>query len=53
MTPGDLGSLQEAAQSLETDDYIGFKLGDNEDGDDEETPYPLTLRGTSAPPQDN
>lgn len=54
MTPGDLGSLQEAQQSLNTEDYIGFKLGgegdDDEDGDDDH--YPLTLRGNSAPPQD-
>ncbi|CAK7912850.1 glycogen [starch] synthase isoform 1 [[Candida] anglica] len=54
MTPGDLGSLQEAQQSLNTEDYIGFKLGgegdDDEDGDEDH--YPLTLRGNSAPPQD-
>ncbi|ODV78185.1 glycosyltransferase family 3 protein [Suhomyces tanzawaensis NRRL Y-17324] len=59
MTPGDLGSLQEAQQSLNTEDYIGFKLGEGEDEDDddgrlddEEAPYPLTLRGTSAPPSE-
>lgn len=52
MTPGDLGSLQEAAQALEIDDYAGFKLGDDEeDADDQQ--YPLTLRGTSVPPQDD
>ena len=51
MTPGDLGSLQEAAQGLNTEDYQGFKLGEADD-DDEESHYPLTLRGTSAPPQD-
>lgn len=49
MTPGDLGSLQDAAQAL-ADDFSGFKLGDDDDGDDEH--YPLTLRGASAPPQD-
>ena len=52
MTPGDLGSLQEAAQGLNTEDYQGFKLGEADDDDDEESHYPLTLRGTSAPPQD-
>lgn len=52
MTPGDLGSLQEAAQALNTDDYVSFKLGENEDDEDEDTHYPLTLRGLSAPPQD-
>ncbi|RKP30121.1 glycogen synthase [Metschnikowia bicuspidata] len=49
MTPGDLGSLQDAAQAL-ADDFSGFKLGDDDEGDDEH--YPLTLRGASAPPQD-
>lgn len=49
MTPGDLGSLQDAAQAL-ADDFSGFKLGDDDDADDEH--YPLTLRGASAPPQD-
>lgn len=57
MTPGDLGSLQDAQQGLATDDYIGFKLGahQNDDGDDanEDSSYPLTLRGTSAPPQED
>lgn len=52
MTPGDLGSLQEAAQALNTEDYVSFKLGENEDDEDEDTHYPLTLRGLSAPPQD-
>ncbi|KAK7686913.1 hypothetical protein QCA50_009990 [Cerrena zonata] len=50
MTPGDLGSLQEAQQSLNTDDYIGFSLGEDDDENDEH--YPLTLRGSSAPPPD-
>ena len=45
MTPGDLGSLQEAQESLNTEDYIGFKLGatdDVDDDDDEHPHYPLT-----------
>ncbi|KAG7191772.1 glycogen synthase isoform 1 [Scheffersomyces spartinae] len=55
MTPGDLGSLQEAQESLNTEDYIGFRLGlgqngDNEDEDGEDSGYPLTLRGNSIPP---
>jgi glycogen(starch) synthase len=56
MTPGDLGSLQEAQQGLNTEDYIGFKLGsieDNDDDDDDDEHYPLTLRGNSAPPADD
>ena len=55
MTPGDLGSLQEAHQSLNTDDYIGFKLGENEDDDatEDANVYPLTLRGNSVPPTDD
>lgn len=54
MTPGDLGSLQEAQESLNTDDYIGFRLGEDDDADEEKTdaPFPLTLRGNSAPPAD-
>ncbi|KAG7663179.1 GSY1 [[Candida] subhashii] len=55
MTPGDLGSLGEAQESLNTEDYVGFKLGtsdDDEDEDDDTHHYPLTLRGNSEPPQD-
>ncbi|KAI5963804.1 GSY1 [Candida pseudojiufengensis] len=57
MTPGDLGSLQEAQEGLNTDDYVGFKLGlgaddnDNEEGETDQH-YPLTLRGNSMPPED-
>lgn len=55
MTPGDLGSLQEANQDLSIDDYIGFKLADhnpnNGDDEDQDDAYPLTLRGTSAAPE--
>lgn len=49
MTPGDLGSLQDAHQGL-NEDYIGFKLSQNkpENGDAENDHYPLTLRGTSV-----
>lgn len=46
MTPGDLGSLQESSQGLNTDDYVGFRLAN--DDDDEtglvERPFTLTLR---------
>lgn len=42
MTPGDLGTLQEISQALNTDDYIGFKLPDEED-EGEDYSYPLTL----------
>ncbi|CUM66045.1 uncharacterized protein PRCAT00003699001 [Priceomyces carsonii] len=54
MTPGDLGSLQEAQESLDTADYVGFSLGDvdDDDGDQDGSHYPLTLRGNSAPPAD-
>lgn len=51
MTPGDLGSLLEAQEVLNTEDYILFKLGlVGVDDDEEEEQYPLTLRGTSVPP---
>lgn len=57
MTPGDLGSLQEAQEGLNTDDYVGFKLGlgagDDDNNDEEERHYPLTLRGNSMPPEDD
>jgi glycogen(starch) synthase len=57
MTPGDLGSLQEAQESLNTDDYIGFKLGagdeDDVDRNDGNDHYPLTLRGNSVVPSDD
>jgi glycogen(starch) synthase len=49
MTPGDLGSLQEAQETLNTEDYIGFKLGEG-GAEEEDEAYPLTLRGESAPP---
>lgn len=39
MTPGDLGSLQELTQALNTDDYVGFKLPEEEEPDDEEYEY--------------
>jgi glycogen(starch) synthase len=51
MTPGDLGSLQEAQEALNTEDYIGFKLGDG-DAEEEEEAYPLTLRVENAPPSE-
>ncbi|CAN6674613.1 glycogen [starch] synthase isoform 1 [Trichomonascus vanleenenianus] len=46
MTPGDLGSLQEVSQALTTDDYVGFKLPNevDEDEDDAYGEFPLTLR---------
>lgn len=48
MTPGDLGLLAEAADELETEDYVGFKLGGDED--DEDDRYPITLRGSTPKP---
>ncbi|PRT56633.1 Glycogen [starch] synthase [Wickerhamiella sorbophila] len=32
MTPGDLGSLQELSEALDTEDYVGFRLPDETDG---------------------
>ncbi|KFY94254.1 hypothetical protein V498_03956 [Pseudogymnoascus sp. VKM F-4517 (FW-2822)] len=53
MTPGDFGSLQEGREGLSTEDYIAWKLPEEEDPD--EYPFPLTLRtrrpsGTSLDP---
>ncbi|KAI9851992.1 MAG: glycogen synthase isoform 1 [Thelocarpon superellum] len=42
MTPGDFASLQEGREGLSTEDYIAWKLPEEEDG--EENPFPLTLR---------
>ncbi|ANB11329.1 glycogen (starch) synthase GSY1 [Sugiyamaella lignohabitans] len=46
MTPGDLGSLQELSQSLNTEDYVGFKLPEEEEEESEYDSYPLTLRSS-------
>ncbi|KAK7204040.1 glycogen synthase [Myxozyma melibiosi] len=46
MTPGDFGSLQEVREGLDTDDYVGFKLP--EEDEDEPYPYPLSLKRPTA-----
>ena len=57
MTPGDFASLQEGREGLSTEDYIAWRLPEEEDPDD--YPFPLTLKmknkeggtgGTSTPP---
>ena len=57
MTPGDFASLQEGREGLSTEDYIAWKLPEEEDPDD--YPFPLTLKtkskdglgeGTITPP---
>ncbi|KAK4992171.1 glycogen synthase isoform 1 [Elasticomyces elasticus] len=50
MTPGDFASLQEGREGLSTEDYIAWKLPEEEDP--EEYPFPLTLkpRKGSGPP---
>ncbi|EMR69718.1 putative glycogen synthase protein [Eutypa lata UCREL1] len=54
MTPGDFASLQEGREGLSTEDYVAWKLPEEEDPD--EYPFPLTLRtkkgnfsGTASP----
>ncbi|KAI9798662.1 MAG: glycogen synthase isoform 1 [Piccolia ochrophora] len=42
MTPGDFASLQEGREGLSTEDYVAWKLPEEEDPDD--YPFPLTLR---------
>ena len=42
MTPGDFASLQEGMEGLSTEDYIAWKLPEEEDGEDYQ--FPLTLR---------
>ncbi|KAK4931336.1 hypothetical protein LTR28_011558 [Elasticomyces elasticus] len=50
MTPGDFASLQEGREGLSTEDYIAWKLPEEEDP--EEYPFPLTLKPKkgSGPP---
>merc|ERR1711939_655494 len=43
MTPGDFGSLQEGREGLSTEDYIAWKLPEEEDPE-ESYPFPLTLK---------
>ncbi|KAI9828465.1 MAG: glycogen synthase isoform 1 [Thelocarpon impressellum] len=43
MTPGDFASLQEGREGLSTEDYIAWKLPEEEDPDDY-PPFPLMLR---------
>ena len=42
MTPGDFASLQEGREGLSTEDYIAWRLPEEEDPDD--YPFPLTLK---------
>ncbi|UKZ83404.1 glycogen synthase isoform 1 [Trichoderma virens FT-333] len=42
MTPGDFASLQEGREGLSTEDYVAWKLPEEEDP--EEYPFSLTLR---------
>jgi len=42
MTPGDFASLQEGREGLSTEDYIAWKLPEEEDP--EEYSFPLTLK---------
>ncbi|MCJ1369916.1 glycogen synthase isoform 1 [Loxospora ochrophaea] len=47
MTPGDFASLQEGREGLSTEDYIAWKLPEEEDADD--YPFPLALRAPTKP----
>jgi len=42
MTPGDFASLQEGKEGLSTEDYIAWRLPEEEEPDD--YPFPLTLK---------
>jgi len=46
MTPGDFASLLEGMEGLSTEDYIAWKLPEEEDPD--EIPFPLTLKQKKA-----
>lgn len=43
MTPGDLGTLSEVNQTLDTQDYVGFRLPEEEEEEDDYD-YPLSLQ---------
>ncbi|KAI9707782.1 MAG: glycogen synthase isoform 1 [Candelina mexicana] len=47
MTPGDFASIQEGKEGLSTEDYIAWKLPEEEDPDD--YPFPLTLKTPKRP----
>jgi len=47
MTPGDFASLQEGREGLSTEDYIAWKLPEEEEADDFD--FPLTLKTKSKP----
>jgi glycogen(starch) synthase len=42
MTPGDFASLQEGREGLSTEDYIAWKLPEQDE--EEDYPFPLTLK---------
>ena len=46
MTPGDFASLQEGREGLSTEDYIAWKLPEEEETED--YPFPLTLKQKKA-----
>ena len=46
MTPGDFASLQEGREGLSTEDYIAWKLPEEEEEAD--YPFPLTLKQKKA-----
>lgn len=46
MTPGDFASLQEGREGLSTEDYIAWKLPEEEEAED--YPFPLTLKQKKA-----
>lgn len=48
MTPGDFASLQEGREGLSTEDYIAWKLPEEEEEAD--YPFPLTLRSKKSGP---
>jgi glycogen(starch) synthase len=48
MTPGDFASLQEGREGLSTEDYIAWKLPEEEE--DADYPFPLTLKPKKGGP---
>ncbi|VVT56991.1 uncharacterized protein SAPINGB_P005478 [Magnusiomyces paraingens] len=48
MTPGDLGTLGEVSEGLNTDDYVDFRLPEDEEDDSDAYSFPLSLRKGSV-----
>ncbi len=49
MTPGDFASLQEGREGLSTEDYIAWKLPEEEDPEEYQLPLTLKMKNPRSP----